>query len=570
MMMAVVLLATAAAVASPSPAPPGTRPAPATVDAKAIPNYHRIRPGLAFAGQPTEQGLAQLKALGFKTVINLRLPIEKWTGHEAETVKAQGLRYVTVPVNPLTFGAEEVAAVRAVLEDPSAGPVLLHCASANRSAAVWGVIEVERGRSIEEVEAEAVKAGMTSGMMVEGFRRVARERAAARQMIRLATAADAPAAAAIYAPYVTGAVDLVRGRPPSTDEMASRIASTLGYAPFLVYEKDGEVLGFAYAARHRERAAYRWSVDVSVYVHERAHRRGVGRALYTSLFAILRLQGFYAAHAGITLPEPALGRLARGRRVRARRRVSVGRVQDGRLARRGWWQLALRDRTGEPRPAAVAGGGAGRGRSGRRRWRRGWSGCGVTERRVPCLPTGASVPFQRSIGGLGGVRIASHSPPPYCSPSRDGRRGPNTRSASYWLCRRQRSAMFSTVAGPFCAKGWTWWNSRNVRSVHLRPSGETKAHWPSSRRQTTRLTSRGMAREGGRCRGLLIRPGTDRSLRPRLRRRPELLLLDLREEHGQRAIDDRRGIAVGDLAPEERLQAAQLLARGLPIVNWIR
>ena len=174
MMMAVLLAATVAA----SPAPPA---APSTVDASAIPNYHLVRPGLATAGQPTEQGLAQLKALGFKTVINLRLPIEKWTGNEEETVKAQGLHYVTVPINPLTFGAEEVAAVRAVLDDPSAGPVLLHCASANRSAAVWGVIEVERGRSIEEVEAEAVKVGMTSATMTNAFRRVARERAAARK-----------------------------------------------------------------------------------------------------------------------------------------------------------------------------------------------------------------------------------------------------------------------------------------------------------------------------------------------------------------------------------------------------
>ena len=174
MMFAVLLAATVAA----SPAPAA---APSTVDATEIPNYHLIRPGLAAAGQPTEQGLAQLKALGFKTVINLRLPIEKWTGNEEETVEAQGLTYVTVPLNPLTFGATEVAAVRAVLDDPSAGPVLLHCASANRSAAVWGVIEVERGRSIEEVEAEAVKVGMTSAMMVNAFRRVARERAAARQ-----------------------------------------------------------------------------------------------------------------------------------------------------------------------------------------------------------------------------------------------------------------------------------------------------------------------------------------------------------------------------------------------------
>jgi len=124
-------------------------------------------------------------------------------------------------------------------------------------------------------------------------------------VIRLATSGDAAAAAAIYAPYVTGAVISFEAVPPSAEEMASRIASTLSYAPYLVYEKDGEVLGFAYAARHRERAAYRWSVDVSVYVDQHARRAGVGRGLYVSLLALLARQHFAAAHAGITLPNTA-------------------------------------------------------------------------------------------------------------------------------------------------------------------------------------------------------------------------------------------------------------------------
>jgi len=168
-------------------------------------------------------------------------------------------------------------------------------------------------------------------------------------VIRLATAAsDAGAAAAIYAPYVTGAVISFEAVPPSAEEMASRIASTLSYAPYLVYEKDGEVLGFAYAARHRERAAYRWSVDVSVYVHERTHRQGVGRALYTSLFALLRLQGFYAAHAGITLPNPrSVGLHEAVGFVPVGVYRSVG-FKMGGWHDVGWWQLPLRDRTGEP------------------------------------------------------------------------------------------------------------------------------------------------------------------------------------------------------------------------------
>ena len=175
-------------------------------------------------------------------------------------------------------------------------------------------------------------------------------------MIRLATAAsDAGAAAAIYAPYVTGAVISFEAVPPSAEEMASRIASTLSYAPYLVYEKDGEVLGFAYAARHRERAAYRWSVDVSVYVHERTHRQGVGRALYTSLFALLRLQGFYAAHAGITLPNPrSVGLHEAVGFVPVGVYRSVG-FKRGGWHDVGWWELTLQPHAsapGEPIPPA--------------------------------------------------------------------------------------------------------------------------------------------------------------------------------------------------------------------------
>jgi L-amino acid N-acyltransferase YncA len=67
----------------------------------------------------------------------------------------------------------------------------------------------------------------------------------------------------------------------------------------------GAVLGYAYASPHRERAAYRWSVDVAVYIAEQARRRGVGRQLYSTLFAMLVELGYYNAFAGVTLPNPA-------------------------------------------------------------------------------------------------------------------------------------------------------------------------------------------------------------------------------------------------------------------------
>lgn len=121
--------------------------------------------------------------------------------------------------------------------------------------------------------------------------------------IRAATIADATAIQAIYAPLVEGTAISFEDIPPSVSEMAARIASTLeGYA-YLVAERNGVVLGYAYASQHRARAAYRSSVDVTVYVSEEARRQRVGRALYGSLLPNLAERGFHAAFAGIALPN---------------------------------------------------------------------------------------------------------------------------------------------------------------------------------------------------------------------------------------------------------------------------
>src|SRR5437763_4685879 len=100
--------------------------------------------------------------------------------------------------------------------------------------------------------------------------------------IRLATAADAAQVRAVYAPYCHTPISFELA-PPGVEEMRGRLVEVLRSCPWLVCEAGGEILGYAYAAQHRERAAYRWSVDTSVYVRQDRQRRGVGRALYTSL-----------------------------------------------------------------------------------------------------------------------------------------------------------------------------------------------------------------------------------------------------------------------------------------------
>jgi L-amino acid N-acyltransferase YncA len=122
--------------------------------------------------------------------------------------------------------------------------------------------------------------------------------------IRLATLRDAAAIADIYRPIVESTAISFELEPPDEEEIRHRIEHKLEKYPWLVCENGGRVAGYAYASQFRERAAYQWSVETSVYVHADFRRFGIGRALYASLFPMLKAQGFFSAYAGITLPNP--------------------------------------------------------------------------------------------------------------------------------------------------------------------------------------------------------------------------------------------------------------------------
>jgi uncharacterized protein (TIGR01244 family) len=147
---------------------------PATVDPAAIPNYTRVRPGLAVAGKPSPAALAHLKEQGFKTVIDLRQESEGLADEKA-SVEGQGLRYVSVPMTSATFSLADALKVKGVLDDPASGPVLLHCAAANRAGGVFAVIEAKSGKSLEQAIEEGKKAGLKSDAMVEAVKRVLAE-----------------------------------------------------------------------------------------------------------------------------------------------------------------------------------------------------------------------------------------------------------------------------------------------------------------------------------------------------------------------------------------------------------
>jgi phosphinothricin acetyltransferase len=123
--------------------------------------------------------------------------------------------------------------------------------------------------------------------------------------IRNIEVSDAPAVRDIYAPFVSDSATSFEVVPPDVSEVERRITDLRARYPWLVFESDGKVLGFAYASSHRARSAYQWDVDVSVYIDSDSQRHGIGRALYTALFALLRRLGYFNAYAGISLPNPA-------------------------------------------------------------------------------------------------------------------------------------------------------------------------------------------------------------------------------------------------------------------------
>lgn len=166
--------------------------------------------------------------------------------------------------------------------------------------------------------------------------------------IRFATDSDGRAIADIYRPAVESTAISFETIPPNPEEIARRIADTTMAYPWLVCEIAGAVAGYAYATPHRTRAAYRWSVDTSVYVDARHQRRGVGRGLYLSLLGILSAQGYFNAYAGITLPNPASVRLHESvgfTPIGVYRRVGykLGAWHDV-----GWWQLTLKPHEESP------------------------------------------------------------------------------------------------------------------------------------------------------------------------------------------------------------------------------
>ncbi len=169
-------------------------------------------------------------------------------------------------------------------------------------------------------------------------------------ILRLAREADAESLLEIYAPLVRETPISFELAPPGVEEYRGRIATVLETTPWLVCEEGDAILGYAYASKFRPRPAYQWSVETTVYVHEKHQKRAVGRALYETLFDCLRLQGYRTALAVIALPNVAS--------VALHEKVGyqpVGVVHDvgyklDRWHDIGFWELALQEHSSFPSP----------------------------------------------------------------------------------------------------------------------------------------------------------------------------------------------------------------------------
>jgi phosphinothricin acetyltransferase len=169
-------------------------------------------------------------------------------------------------------------------------------------------------------------------------------------VLRLATPADGAACAAIYRPSVERSAISFELVPPDADEMARRITRVTERTPWVVAEIDGVVRGYAYASRHRERAAYGWTVETTVYVDEAFPRHGIGRACMAALLDILRLQGFHLAVAGTTLPNDGSVALHLALGFQPIGEYPAIGYKDGRWHDVAWLALELGPRVADPRP----------------------------------------------------------------------------------------------------------------------------------------------------------------------------------------------------------------------------
>lgn len=168
--------------------------------------------------------------------------------------------------------------------------------------------------------------------------------------VRLATKNDAKQILDIYAPSILVAAISFETEVPSLEEMEKRIETCLQKFPWIVCVVENRIAGYAYASKHRDREAYQWSCECSVYVHNDFKGKGIGKKLYQLLFQILRLQEFRNVYAGITLPNEASVHLHEKCGFKHFADYDHVGYKFGKWHTVGWWKLLINDHDPDPPP----------------------------------------------------------------------------------------------------------------------------------------------------------------------------------------------------------------------------
>jgi phosphinothricin acetyltransferase len=157
----------------------------------------------------------------------------------------------------------------------------------------------------------------------------------------------------IYAPFIHDGFVTFETQIPDKETFEERILHYTQKFPWLVMEENGKVLGYAYASAYRERVAYQWIAECSVYVHADYRKKRIAATLYNALFELLKLQGFYKVYAVITVPNPqSVGFHEKMGFKWFATYENVG-YKAGKWCDVGWWQLTLAEPNNSVPPAPI-------------------------------------------------------------------------------------------------------------------------------------------------------------------------------------------------------------------------
>ena len=169
-------------------------------------------------------------------------------------------------------------------------------------------------------------------------------------IFRNATSSDINQILEIYSPFISNTVVTFENEIPSVADFSKRLNQYLEFFPWLVADIDGKIAGYAYASKYRDRIAYQWVVEASIYMHRDFKKKGIAKKLYEALFEILKLQGIYRVYAVIGIPnEESTSFHERLGFTWFASYKSTG-FKLGQWRDTGWWELVLKQPSENPEP----------------------------------------------------------------------------------------------------------------------------------------------------------------------------------------------------------------------------